>query len=358
MPGERDVVGLLALGTALLVVACLLSWAGVGAIRRFAERRQLLDIPNERSSHTRPVPRGGGLAIAVVTLVLTPVMAVGLGMSNRLPVSLMLAAWAAVAAVSLVDDIRSLPNRVRFAVHAAAAIAVIAALGHLGRVELPLVGLVQLSWAGAVVAFFWLTGLTNAYNFMDGIDGIAGSQAVVAGLVWAVAGWITGAQLLAEIGLIIAGASLGFLRYNWSPARIFMGDVGSAFLGLSLASLALAGAEIDPRLASVGVLAVWPFVFDASFTFMRRALRRENVFAAHRSHLYQRLAILGYGHAPVSMLYAALAALGGLLGLAWLAGVEAAPLLVAIVIPVTALGLWYYVAAQERARRQIQRRHA
>ncbi len=357
MLAERDVLELLALGVALTVVAFALSWAGVAAIRRFAAQR-LLDIPNERSSHTRPVPRGGGLAIVVVTLVLTVVMAAGLGVTSWLPIGLMLGAWAAVAAVSLVDDIRSLPNSIRFAVHAAAAVAVIVALGHFWQVELPIAGTVRLYGAGAVLAFFWLTGLTNAYNFMDGIDGIAGAQAVVAGLAWAAAGWITGTVLLAEIGLIIAGASLGFLRYNWSPARIFMGDVGSAFLGLSLASLAVAAAQVDPRLAVVGVLAVWPFVFDASFTFIRRALRRENVFAAHRSHLYQRLVILGYGHGPVSLLYAALAALGGGLGLAWLANLPAAPFLIALTIPAAALGLWYSVVAQERARRRIQRRHA
>jgi UDP-N-acetylmuramyl pentapeptide phosphotransferase/UDP-N-acetylglucosamine-1-phosphate transferase len=354
--GERAGLDLLTFGAALMVIACLLSWAGVAAIRRFAKQRRLLDIPNERSSHTQPVPRGGGLAIVVVTLVLTLIVAARLDIARWLPLGVMLTAWAAVAIVSLIDDIRSLPNSVRFTIHAASAIAVIAAVGHFSRVELPLAGQVRLYAAGAVIAFFWLTGLTNAYNFMDGIDGIAGSQAIIAGLVWAAAGWITGAPLLAATGLIIAGASLGFLRYNWSPARIFMGDVGSAFLGLSLASLAVAGAEIDPRLAWVGVLAVWPFVFDASFTFVRRALRRENVFAAHRSHLYQRLVILGYGHAPVSLLYAGLAALGGVLGIAWLANIQAAPLLITILIPAAALGLWYYVRVQERARHPFERK--
>lgn len=346
------------LAAALLAVACLLSWAGVGAIRRFAEQRELLDIPNQRSSHTRPTPRGGGLAIVIVTLVLTVVMAIGLGQTNWLRIGLLLAAWAAVAIVSLVDDIRSLPNTIRFAMHAAAAVAVMVAVGHFWRVELPMAGEVRLHAAGAVVAFLWLTGLTNAYNFMDGIDGIAGSQAVVAGLIWGVAGWITGILLIAEIGLIIAGASLGFLRHNWPPARIFMGDVGSAFLGLSLASLAVVGAEIDPRLALLGVLVVWPFVFDAAFTFIRRALRRENVFTAHRSHLYQRLVIMGYEHGSVSLLYAGLAALGGALGLAWLLDQNTAPLLIIILIPVAALGLWYYVVRQERARHQPLSKHA
>ena len=100
---------------------------------------------------------------------------------------------------------------------------------------------------GGLLAFLWLVGLTNAYNFMDGIDGIAASQAVVAGLTWAVAGYLAGAAWVAAVGLVIAAASLGFMRHNWAPARIFMGDVGSAFLGLSLATLAVGAAEIEPQ---------------------------------------------------------------------------------------------------------------
>jgi UDP-N-acetylmuramyl pentapeptide phosphotransferase/UDP-N-acetylglucosamine-1-phosphate transferase len=345
-PSQTALVGL-----GLAVAAYLLASAGVSAIRRYAEHRQLLDIPNERSSHTRPVPRGGGLAIVVVMLAFSLVAGLARPEWRLAQLLLALAAWALVAAVSLADDLRSLPNSIRFSAHAIAAVMVLLALGHWSLVEVPVLGRLTLGLGGALVAFFWLTGLTNAYNFMDGIDGIAGSQAVVAGLVWAASGVIVGSGLLALIGLALAAASLGFLRHNWPPARIFMGDVGSAFLGLCLASLAVAGAEADPRLAFVGILAVWPFIFDASFTFVRRALKKENVFAAHRSHLYQRLVIVGDAHGRVTLLYAGLAAGGGMLAIAWLVGMPWASTLIAILLPLCCLVLWYYVTARERERK-------
>lgn len=338
-------------GLALAVAAYLLASAGVSAIRGYAEHRQLLDIPNERSSHTRPLPRGGGLAIVVVTLAFALLAGLAWPEWPLAPLLLALAAWALVAAVSLVDDLRSLPISIRFGAHALAAVMVLLALGRWSLVEVPVLGRLTLGLGGALVAFFWLTGLTNAYNFMDGIDGIAGSQAVVAGAVWAASGVLVGSAPLAMIGLALAAASIGFLRHNWPPARIFMGDVGSAFLGLCLASLAVAGAEVDPRLAFVGILAVWPFIFDASFTFIRRALKRENVFAAHRSHLYQRLVIMGDTHRRVALLYAGLAVAGDILAIAWLIGLPWASTLIVILLPFACFALWYYVTARERERK-------
>jgi UDP-N-acetylmuramyl pentapeptide phosphotransferase/UDP-N-acetylglucosamine-1-phosphate transferase len=340
-------------GGGLALLAYMLASVGVSAIRRYAEHRQLLDIPNERSSHTRPVPRGGGLAIVIVALAIT--LATGLITQewNVPALVLTLVAWALVAGISLVDDVRSLPNSLRFGVQAIAATMVLMAHGHWSRLETPLLGELTVGLAGGALAFLWLAGLTNAYNFMDGIDGIAGSQAVVAGIVWALSGVMVGSILLAVVGLTLAASSLGFLRHNWPPARIFMGDVGSAFLGLSLASLAVAGTNVDPRLAFVGILAVWPFIFDASFTFIRRVLRKENVFAAHRSHLYQRLVIMGYSHNRVTLLYATLAAAGGTLAVTWLAGLRWTPVLVAVLLPLACFGLWYYVVARERERKIV-----
>ncbi len=347
MPGEPTQIHALA-AAAAAVSAYILARAGVRAIKQFAEQRHILDIPNERSSHARPIPRGGGLAIVVVTaglaLLANALLALG-GWMRLLPVA---GAWLLVAAVSLADDLRSLPNRIRFAVHALAALVLILSLGHWDRVVLPLIGEVRLGWVGLPLTLLWLVGLTNAYNFMDGIDGIAGSQAVVAGVTWAVAGLICGSAGVGMIGATLAGASAGFLAYNWPPARIFMGDVGSAFIGLVLATLAVAGQAQDARLAFVGLLAVWPFVFDAAFTFLRRAVRRENVFSAHRSHLYQRLIILGHSHRSVTLLYTALAALGGLLAVVWLLEIPGASPAIAIAIPLAACGLWAFVRTRER----------
>jgi UDP-N-acetylmuramyl pentapeptide phosphotransferase/UDP-N-acetylglucosamine-1-phosphate transferase len=137
---------------------------------------------------------------------------------------------------------------------------------------------------------------------MDGIDGIAGGQAVAAGSGWAAAGWWTGEPILLVVGLAIAASAAAFLFYNWSPASIFMGDVGSALLGFLLAALPLATETARPP-AEAAVLMVWPFVFDAAFTMARRARRGEPLMQAHRSHLYQRLSQAGWPHASVARLY-------------------------------------------------------
>jgi UDP-N-acetylmuramyl pentapeptide phosphotransferase/UDP-N-acetylglucosamine-1-phosphate transferase len=267
--------------------AFLLSAVLVRVIRDWAEGKAILDHPNERSSHDVPKPRGGGIAIVAITLAgsawwWTPRFAI------------VAAAALVIAVVSWIDDVRHLPATLRLGVQSLAAIAVLIAYP---------VG------ALAPLAFLWIVGLTNAYNFMDGIDGIAGGQAIVAGLAWALFGMLAQQPLIAMLGLLIAGSSAGFLMENWQPARIFMGDVGSAFLGFTFAALAVM-AWPNLRLAAAGVLTVWPFVVDAGFTFVRRALRGERVMEAHRSHVYQRLNQRGLSHGTVSLIYIGLAAIG------------------------------------------------
>jgi UDP-N-acetylmuramyl pentapeptide phosphotransferase/UDP-N-acetylglucosamine-1-phosphate transferase len=161
------------------------------------------------------------------------------------------------------------------------------------------------------LTLLWIVGLTNAFNFMDGSDGIAGitAAAVAAGIATAAAA--CGAGPVAVIAAAFAGASLGFLTSNWQPARIFMGDVGSAFCGFLLAVLPLAvRADAVPEVLPVAALALWPFIFDTSLTLLRRLRAGENIFQAHRSHLYQRLVIAGWSHRDVASLYGGLAAFG------------------------------------------------
>lgn len=299
------------------IVAAAASYVSVHAIRHWVQRRSILDVPNERSSHTVPTPRGGGLAIVLVTLL-------GLSVLQLVRPVMSHAAWLMltiggliIAAVSWLDDLRSVPSLIRFAVHIAAAVAFVAVTGGWSEVWLPGVGVIALGKIGAVIAVIWIAGLTNAYNFMDGLDGIAGLQAVVAGLGWLIVSTITHSYAVGVIGALLAGSAAGFLLHNWRPARIFMGDVGSAFLGYMFAAAAVIGADSDPRLAFVGVLLVWPFVMDTSLTFAGRALRRERVFSAHKSHLYQRLQQSGWSHANVSALYGALAA-AGVICAAWI----------------------------------------
>jgi UDP-N-acetylmuramyl pentapeptide phosphotransferase/UDP-N-acetylglucosamine-1-phosphate transferase len=257
-----------------------------------------------------------------------------------------------IIAISGWDDLRSLPNRLRFAAHLLAACIAVWGCGYWATIALPGLGNVTLGLAGLPVTILWIVGLTNAYNFMDGIDGIAGGQAVAAGIGWAVLGWLTGQPLVSILGLLLAATNLGFLGHNWPPARIFMGDVGSAFLGYTFAVLPVIAAQHNPRLAVAGVLLVWPFVFDAAFTFLRRLRHRENVFAAHRSHLYQRLIIAGYSHRFVALLYIGLALAGVILALAWYSGNQAGNLAPVLASPLLCVGLWRYVVGREQAARK------
>ncbi|MDT7856502.1 hypothetical protein RQM47_07605 [Rubrivirga sp. S365] len=296
--------------------AAAASWALVGAVRRLALRRGVLDVPNERSSHTTPTPRGGGLAL-VLCAAAAWALALAAGAPPRSVFGLGLPALA-VAALGGADDVRPLGAGLRLAVQVAAAAAAVWALGAWTAVTLPGLGAVPLGAAGGLVAGLWVVGLTNVYNFMDGIDGIAGLQAVVAGAAWAAVGALGGGLVAGWTGAAMGGAALGFLVHNWAPARVFMGDVGSAFLGFTFAALALVGS--DPRLPLAALAFVWPFVFDGGFTLVRRLLRGENVFAAHRSHLYQRLVVTGAGHRAVAALYGALGAVSAAAGLAWLGG--------------------------------------
>jgi len=281
--------------------------------------RGVVDTPNARSSHTRTTPRGGGLAIVAVIAGVAAVIA-GLRPEEAVRIGAAVLPGLAIAVVSWLDDVRSLRNRTRFAVHLAAAIAATAMLGPIARVDLGSVGMVRFGSLAWPLTVLWIVGLTNAFNFMDGSDGIAGitAAAVAAGIATAAAACGTGP--VAVLAAAFAGGALGFLTSNWQPARIFMGDVGSAFCGFMLAVLPMAvRADAVPELLPVAALALWPFIFDTAATLFRRLWAGENVFQAHRSHLYQRLVGAGWSHRAVASLYGGLAACG--------AAVATAPLL-------------------------------
>ncbi len=325
-----------------------LSYFGVEGVRGWAERHRILDIPNPRSSHSIPTPRGGGLVIMGVTVACGLLYtAVESQISGRTFLAYALGA-VVVAAVGWQDDIRSVPNLVRFSVQGLAAVFAIINFGYLQAISIPVLGPVPFGWLGLLFTLLWIVGSVNAFNFMDGIDGIAGGQSVVAGLGWTLLGAISGQPLISVTGLLLATTSFGFLIHNWSPARIFMGDVGSNFLGYAFAVLPIIAGRDDPRLFLVGVLLMWPFIFDTLFTFLRRLRRGENVFAAHCSHLYQRLVIVGHSHRSVSLLYIGLALTGDLLALAWLWGVPGSLVAAISIPPLLCLGLVLYVVGQER----------
>jgi UDP-N-acetylmuramyl pentapeptide phosphotransferase/UDP-N-acetylglucosamine-1-phosphate transferase len=319
----------------------------VAGSRRWAAER-MLDIPNARSLHTRPTPRGGGLGIVFSVLLGAWSLSVFriLTMPLRELVALSLGGGI-VALGGWLDDIHRLPIRIRLVVQAISSVIILIAIGYFHTMTLPFVGDIHLYSIGIPVALLWIMGLTNAYNFMDGIDGIAGGQAVVAGLGWAIIGFMGEQSFIGLIGVLLAGSSLGFLFHNWPPARIFMGDVGSAFIGFTLAIIPILAAQRDPRFMVVGVLVVWPFIFDTSFTLIRRLKNKENVFVAHRSHIYQRLVIAGYSHRFVTLIYMSLASIGTVIALLWYKRMPFASITV-IVLPILLFaGLWRFTVRVE-----------
>ena len=266
-----------------------------------AGRLRLLDAPNERSSHARVTPRGGGIAIAAGA-------AVGLLISGAPlagPPAVMLAGALAVALLGLADDRYGLPVVPRLAVQTLAALAIAAATGGLPRLPLPEPLDLPLGPAAVPLAALWIVTVVNFFNFMDGIDGLAGAQAVVTGAGAALVAW-TGSA--AAIGAAAAGGAAGFLAFNWAPARIFMGDVGSLALGYTFASLPLlADAESRPAAVLWMAMSLFVFVADAAATLVGRIARGEAWHTPHRSHLYQRLVRSGLGHGPVAAALASLA---------------------------------------------------
>jgi UDP-N-acetylmuramyl pentapeptide phosphotransferase/UDP-N-acetylglucosamine-1-phosphate transferase len=329
----------------ICIVAGSLSYLGVAFIRWWARRLAILDVPTKRSSHDQPTPRGGGLAIVIITLGGWLVCTMLNPEWPRPTVFVYAATAVLVAGVSGLDDVRSVPIAVRLATHCLAAILVIWGIGYWKVISLPFLGEVDLAWVGLPITILWIVGLTNAYNFMDGIDGLAGGQAVIAGLGWILLGWQIDAPEIVVLASLIGATSAGFLGHNWPRARIFMGDVGSVFIGFTLAVLPVALSSDHPRMPFAGALLVWPFIFDTGFSFIRRLCRRENVFAAHRSHLYQQLVISGRSHGFVALLYIGLALIGMLVGLAWVFRDVAFPVLIILIL---GLGLWVFVRQQRK----------
>lgn len=278
-------------------------------------RLRVLDIPNERSSHSVPTPRGGGLAIVVGFLLgISMIQLIGDTVplrSNYFRVFLF--SLLLLAGVSLYDDIRNRGLRVKLGAQFVSILLVMAAGNVIDLMHLPWVGELRTLYLLYPLTLLWLLGLTNAYNFMDGLDGIAASTSVVASGFFSYIAFQEGSHFVYLVSLTLGAATLGFLAFNWPPAKIFMGDVGSAFLGFAFATLAIVAARYDLGHTSLFVmpLLLFHFIFDSTFTFLRRLLHGDNVFQGHRTHLYQLMNRMGYSHRAVTLIYAGLAMIQG-----------------------------------------------
>lgn len=326
-----------------LLTAALLGWPAYLALRSMG----VIDKPNARSSHVKPTVRGGG-----VSIIATILGAIGLRVSGATgpvagssPLVAIAAAVAVLSVISFWDDLRSVGARVRFSCHAAAAISVLVVLG------MPATGAAD-GAAGflvyavlAAVGFLWIAGYTNAFNFMDGINGLAAGQAVFTGL--ATAGLAVAAGLPVQhpvvwLALVVAGAAAGFMPHNFPRARMFMGDVSSAPLGFLLATLGwwLACEAGWRLLLPVGLLHA-NFVLDTGITLARRVLRGERWYEAHREHFYQRLVRSGRSHSYVTGRELALQGVVAAAVLFATAAGSIALLIASVVLAVAAWGLFF-----------------
>lgn len=292
----------LVLAYSLCAVCLLASWALTGWIRRLAMQSGMLDRPNERSSHTVPTPRGGGLAVLVATSVAL-VSAIFLGLFPATAGIALLTGYLAVGWIGWRDDRHGVPASIRLLVHLLSAAWLLVV--SVGTSEPG----ITISSVGAVAAagFLWIAMVwaINLFNFMDGTDGIAASQAVFMSLMGALIAGLQGAFTLAVLLGVLAAGTAGFLIWNWQPARIFMGDVGSGSLGFMLAAAPVSVFGLRVEMLWPWAILWTTFAVDATVTLLRRALGRQRIFDAHRSHAYQILARRWRSHARVALAFSA-----------------------------------------------------
>ena len=286
------------LSFALFLASAFITRNLVKNSHRFAK----MDVPNERSSHLTPTPRGGGIAFVATSLVGLFILLLNNTLNNE-DVLALGCAGAIVAVAGFLDDRQKISGAMfRLVLHGIGAIILVVGIGFPSQISL-FDQTISTGLIGSILGVLYLVWLLNLFNFMDGTDGIAASEAIFV----CVTGAILNYQALLGINhssaaVILAASTFGFILYNWSPAKIFMGDVGSGFLGIVIGGLSLIAANQDPELLWVWIILLAVFVSDATVTLIRRLLRKQKPHVAHRSHAYQHLAIHFNSHAKVSLL--------------------------------------------------------
>lgn len=315
---------------AAVALPLVVSWALIAALRSVPWTQRLEDRPNDRSLHADPRRRVGGVGLLLGAL---PIAVWG----NPV-LDVFLACAAALAVVSFVDDFRTLPIQVRLPAHLAAASVAVLVLGS-----------PHLSALYAILAVLFIAWMTNLFNFMDGADGLAGGMAAIGFAALAAGAAQAGAVPLALACCALASASVGFLIHNFPPARVFMGDAGSIPLGFLAGCFAIYGDTAGVWPLWFPVLVFSPFIVDATFTLGRRLLRREAVWRAHRSHVYQGLILAGWTHRRLATAAYALMAAAALSALA---AERAEPMLQSGIIAVWVVAYLLLLTASGRFLRQ------
>lgn len=337
-----------------LLFACFL--CALAAIATyFMQRIRILDVPNHRSSHEQPVPNSGGVAIVLAVFAGFAVVyaasdQVRIAEKNMLGLGL---AAVAIVFVSLLDDLKKLQSfKIKLATQILAAAVLLGFDIVIRELTLPFLGSTALGWLAYPVTLIWVIGLTNIFNFMDGLNGLAGGTAVIVSTFFVLITYSEGSLFIYILSYVMLSATLGFLPFNFPRARIFMGDVGSQFLGFMFAALAVIAAEYDASRTSMMIMPLlfFHFIFDTFFTFFRRLLAGEDVTQAHRSHLYQLLNRMGWSHVRVSLLQHGFAILQGIGAVVMLFDKTAERSL--IVIPFFLLQIVYMLLVMRAARRR------
>lgn len=268
-------------------------------VLKYTLKQQMLDIPNDRSSHTIATPRGGGLGFVSVFLLSLCILRftglIGIGLFVAV-----LGGGLLIAAVGWMDDKKSVHPIVRFICQIIAAVWAVTWLGGFSAMN---VGFseIQLSWIGSILAVIGTVWMINMYNFMDGVDGIAGTEAVVTAAICGFLLWEQQSFSLWLVCIILAASTTGFLLWNWPPAKIFMGDVGSGFLGYIFACLAIASENTGNMPLIIWILLLGAFIIDSTCTLIIRMFKGKKWYEPHRTHVYQLAVQAGYPHKQVTL---------------------------------------------------------
>jgi len=296
-------------GTVLTVVSAALTYFLMTRVR-------LLDYPNQRSSHGIPIPRSGGIAI-VMTFFVGIAVAYLVGEETKIQepyfVGFVFSAIA-ITVVSFFDDVAGVSYSTKLLTQIACAIVCLAFGLIIDQVPIPYYGYVSLGWLAYPVTLLWIVGMTNAFNFMDGLDGLAAGTAAIACAFYALISANAGSNFVYLHSYIILAGALGFLFFNRPPAQVFMGDIGSQFLGFTLAVLSIIGFQYDSAHVSFLVMPLlfFNFVWDTLFTLGHRIIRGQPATEAHREHLYQLLNQMGRSHRWVALFHYGVAGAQGI----------------------------------------------
>ena len=284
----------------ILIIATTLSFLLTGLLRRYALAKSLMDVPNNRSSHSTPTPRGGGVSIVITFLAgLLYLWFIHLVSTDFL--FALFGAGAIIAIIGFIDDHGHIAARWRLLGHFTSAIWLVFWLG--GLPVLTIFGeSFNLTWIGDVLLIIGLVWFLNLYNFMDGIDGIASVEALSSTLIVILLFlFVFNHEDIVSLNIIMFAAVAGFLMWNFPPAKIFMGDAGSGFLGLMLGAIALSSLHIAYQMLWVWLILLGVFIVDATYTLLRRLMRGEKIYEAHRSHAYQYASRKYSSHLPVTL---------------------------------------------------------